>query len=61
MRIFTCHLLPEEDAIDDPDEETEADPLVPGDLWYRDARGRIGAAEGWKGRRILAGGHPSGK
>jgi hypothetical protein len=28
------HLLPEEDAIDDPDEDDVADPTVPGDLWY---------------------------
>jgi hypothetical protein len=28
-------LLPEEDAIDDPDEDDEADPTVPGDLWFR--------------------------
>lgn len=48
------HLLPEEDAIDDPDEDDEADPTVPGDLWYR----QLAAAQesGWKRRRILAGG-----
>jgi hypothetical protein len=29
------HLLPEEDALDDPDEDGEADPTLPGDLWFR--------------------------
>jgi hypothetical protein len=29
------HLLPEEDALDDPDEDHEADPTLPGDLWFR--------------------------
>ena len=29
------HLLPEEDALDDPDEDDEADPTLPGDLWFR--------------------------
>ena len=28
-------LLPEEDVIDDPGEDDESDPLLPGDLWYR--------------------------
>jgi hypothetical protein len=28
------HLLPEEDALDDPDDD-EADPTLPGDLWFR--------------------------
>ena len=27
-------LLPEEDALDDPDEDDEADPSLPGDLWF---------------------------
>jgi hypothetical protein len=27
-------LLPEEDVLDDPDDDDEADPTVPGDLWY---------------------------
>jgi hypothetical protein len=31
-------LLPEEDAIEDPDEDDdEADPTLPGDLWFRGA------------------------
>jgi hypothetical protein len=28
-------LLPEEDALDDPDDDDEADPTLPGDLWFR--------------------------
>ena len=28
------HLLPEEDALDDPDDD-EVDPTLPGDLWFR--------------------------
>ena len=28
------NLLPEEDALDDPDDD-EADPSLPGDLWFR--------------------------
>ena len=28
-------LLPEEDAIADPDDDDEADPTLPGDLWFR--------------------------
>jgi hypothetical protein len=27
-------LLPEEDVLDDPDDDDEADPSVPGDLWF---------------------------
>ena len=27
-------LLPEEDAIDEPEDEDETDPMTPGDLWY---------------------------
>ncbi len=27
-------LLPEEDVLDDPDDDDEADPTVPGDLWF---------------------------
>jgi hypothetical protein len=27
-------LLPEEDVLDDPDEDDEADPTLPGDLWF---------------------------
>jgi hypothetical protein len=30
-----AQLLPEEDALDDPDEDGEADPTLPGDLWFR--------------------------
>jgi hypothetical protein len=29
------NLLPEEDALDDPDDDDEADPTLPGDLWFR--------------------------
>ena len=32
---MTRNLLPEEDAIDDPDDDDEADPTLPGDLWFR--------------------------
>lgn len=28
-------LLPEEDALDDPDEDDETDLTLPGDLWFR--------------------------
>ena len=28
------NLLPEEDALDDPDDDDEADPNLPGDLWF---------------------------
>ena len=31
---MSANLLPEEDAIDDPDDDDEADPTLPGDLWY---------------------------
>ncbi len=30
------NLLPEEDALDDPDVDDEADPTLPGDLWFLD-------------------------
>ncbi len=33
------HLLPEEDALDDPDEDDGADPTLPGDLWFMTAAG----------------------
>jgi hypothetical protein len=33
---MTHHLLPEEDALDDPDDDDDADPTLPGDLWFRD-------------------------
>jgi hypothetical protein len=29
------HLFPEEDALDDPDDDDETDPSLPGDLWFR--------------------------
>ena len=32
---MNAQLLPEEDALDDPDEGGEADPTLPGDLWFR--------------------------
>jgi hypothetical protein len=32
---MTRNLLPEEDALDDPDDDDEADPTLPGDLWFR--------------------------
>jgi len=32
---MTRNLLPEEDALDDPDDDEEADPTLPGDLWFR--------------------------
>jgi hypothetical protein len=32
------HLLPEEDALDDPDDDDEADPSLPGDLWFHSRR-----------------------
>jgi hypothetical protein len=28
------NLLPEEDALDDPNDDDEADPTLPGDLWF---------------------------
>ena len=28
-------LLPEEDVLDDPDDDDEADSSLPGDLWFR--------------------------
>jgi hypothetical protein len=33
MRLLR-QLLPEEDVLDDPDDDDEADPTVPGDLWF---------------------------
>jgi hypothetical protein len=32
---MNAQLLPEEDALDDPDEDSDADPTLPGDLWFR--------------------------
>jgi hypothetical protein len=37
---MTHRLLPEEDAIDDPDANDDVDPTIPGDLWFRRERGR---------------------
>jgi hypothetical protein len=34
VMTMPCHLLPEEDVLDDPDDDDEADPTVPGDLWF---------------------------
>jgi hypothetical protein len=34
-RLLRPCLLPEEDAIDDPDDDDETDPTLPGDLWFR--------------------------
>lgn len=60
MRLRLMNLLPEEDALDDLEEDDEADPTVPGDLWFRGLVARIAMKERWKGRRILAAGHTSG-
>ena len=32
---MNLNLLPEEDVLDDPDDDDEADPTLPGDLWFR--------------------------
>ena len=45
---MTCHLLPEEDALDDPDDD-EADPTLPGDLWFRH-NFRVAMTAGVRGR-----------
>jgi hypothetical protein len=42
-------LLPEEDALDDPDDDDEADPTLPGDLWFR-RRSRAVLTPGVRGR-----------
>jgi hypothetical protein len=34
-QLMIRHLLPEEDALDDPEDDDEADPTLPGDLWFR--------------------------
>ncbi len=60
MPLHVLNLLPEEDALDDLDEDDEADPTVPGDLWFRGLAARIAMTERWKGRRILTAGHTSG-
>jgi hypothetical protein len=31
---MTRNLLPEEDALNDPNDDDEADPTLPGDLWF---------------------------
>jgi hypothetical protein len=36
MPLRFLNLLPEEDALEDPDENDDADPTVPGDLWFRE-------------------------
>lgn len=60
MPLRFLNLLPEEDALDDPDEDDEADPTVPGDLWFRDLTPGSTRPERGKGRRILACGYTSG-
>ena len=47
-----CNLLPEEDALDDPDDDEEADPTLPGDLWFR---GRLSGLQMTRGRRRASG------
>ena len=37
---LTPRLLPEEDAIDDLEDDEEADPNLPGDLWFLVSRAR---------------------
>lgn len=54
MRPPNPHLLPEEDAIDDPDEDDEADPTLPGDLWYAWRRSMTVGEDRRNARRILA-------
>ena len=34
-------LLPEEDVLEDPDDDDEADPTLPGDLWFRLGRSTL--------------------
>jgi len=43
------NLLPEEDALDDPDDDDDADPTLPGDLWFRRRRpvGMNTCMRGW--------------
>jgi hypothetical protein len=43
------NLLPEEDALDDPDDDDEADPTLPGDLWFL-SRSRSATQAGLGGR-----------
>ncbi len=46
---FVPRLLPEEDAVEDPDDEVDLDLSLPGDLWFS-------WGERWNGHRILADG-----
>jgi hypothetical protein len=56
---MNTHLLPEEDALDDPDEDGDADPTRPGDLWFRVGFSRVSKEarfrEGSGTHRILSG------
>jgi hypothetical protein len=64
MKRWRCYaaLLPEEDAIDDPEEDGDVDPTVPSDLWFSCAppHARRVANDGERSRRILAGGRAPG-
>jgi hypothetical protein len=42
------NLLPEEDALDDSDDDDEADPSLPGDLWFRN-KSRVAMKTGVRG------------
>jgi hypothetical protein len=55
-------LLPEEEAIGDPDVDGDVDPTVPGDLWFRIALPHAMRAvnDGERARRILAPGRAPG-
>ena len=44
---YASGLLPEEDAIDDPDDDVDLDLSLPGDLWFD-------VSERWRGHRILS-------
>jgi len=65
MKRWRCYaaLLPEEEAIADPDEDGDIDPTVPGDLWLLRAPppARRVANDGERSRRILAGGRAPGQ
>ena len=50
MHRVSQPLLPEEDAIDDPEDDDDFDPTTPGDLWFCLMNRRSGRAEG---HRIL--------
>jgi len=47
--LFANGLLPEEDAIEEPDDDVDFDLSLPSDLWFN-------VSERWKGRRILSDG-----